>query len=99
MDVQRLHVAAFPARLVNRIAADGHAEMPEVDANLVGAARQRTRFEQGRAVCVATEDAEFRARMQTFIVIHFPCSQPARLGADRRVAGKGFLGGLALHAH
>ena len=73
-------------REINRIADDREAELPEVRANLVGAAGDGARFDQGGVIGEALVDAEFGARRETGSEVDVARAGFGRLGANRRVA-------------
>ena len=70
-DLERLHVTELSARQIDRIAHDGKAEMPEMNADLVGPAGEWTRLQQRGAVGLALEHTKLGARRQAAALIDF----------------------------
>ena len=92
-----LRRAKLIAAEIRAITTDGQTKIRAMDADLIRAPRERTRFEKSRAVIVATDDTEFRARFQSVIVVHRARTQLAGLRADGRIATERVVRRLALH--
>ena len=95
-----LGVAEVLAGEVGGIAAHGEAEVPEGDADLVGAAGVRDGFEQGGAIGEAPADVEFGAGDEAggCVRSHGAGAEVAGVVADGGVAREGVGGRMALDA-
>src|SRR5690349_8432760 len=89
--MQSLRVAQLLIRQISGIPAHGKAEVPEMNADLIRAPRERTRLQQRRAVRVATSNAKLRARLETRFHIHGARTKLPGLRADRRIASEAVL--------
>ena len=96
-DGERLRLADLAIGQIGGVAEDGEAEVPEVDADLIGAAGDGHGFDQRGAIGIALEDAELGAGLQAGF-IDAAAAEFSRLGADGRVADELVLRGMTLHA-
>ncbi len=94
-----LSVAESLVGLVGLVAADGEAELPEVDANLVGAASDGAGLEEGGAIGEPVEDVKFSFGGQAVFGVDFASAELACFSADRGVDREAIFFGLALDAH
>ena len=85
-------MAKLPAGKINRIATHGKPQMPEVHANLIRAAGQWPRLDQGGAIGEAPKHAKFGARRHSFMRIHGSRTMLASVGTDGGIAFKFILG-------
>src|SRR5688572_25891927 len=97
--MERLRVAELLIRQISGVAANWKTKVPEMDADLIGAPRERTRLQQGRAVRIAALNAKLCVRLETGFHIHRPRTKLPGLRADRRIASEGVLRRMPLHAH
>ena len=88
----------FSSCEIGRVAAGWQADLPEMDANLVGASGFWTGFEERGAVRVATDHAKVGAGGQTVVHVHAAGANGSGLAADRRCAGKHVLCRVALRS-
>lgn len=83
---KRLAAAETGGREVNGVAANRMPKVPEMDANLIGAACERTGFQKRRSVGMVLQHAKIRAGGETMKGIHNARPGLNGLAADRRSA-------------
>lgn len=91
-----LGAAESAAREVEGIADDGVSGVPEVDADLVGAAGEGAGFDEGGAVGVAAKDAAFGAGGEDAVVSGAAAGFAGLVG-DGGVADEGVVGRMSLN--
>ena len=86
---QSLGVPEFSAGQIGGISADRETEVPEVHADLIGAASDGARGEKGGAVLKALLYHKLGKSVLSILRVNAMGAEAAGFGADRRIAGEG----------
>lgn len=74
---------------IGGISADGETEVPEVHADLIGAAGDGARGEKGGAIFEALLYHKLGKSVLSILLVNAMGAEAAGLGADRCIAGEG----------